>query len=114
MMQHENNRLPKLVRDRIPEIISASGKLPVTRTLDDAEYLAALEQKLAEEYAEYRQDGSLEELADMLEVMYALASARGWSPSTLELVRAKKAEQRGTFRARIMLESIIEQEQTEV
>ena len=114
MMQHENNRLPKLVRDRIPEMIAASGKIAVTRTLDDAEYLAALEQKLAEEYAEYRQDSSLEELADMLEVMYALASARGWSPSALELVRAKKAEQRGAFRERLLLESIIEPEQTEV
>lgn len=66
----------KLVRDRIAEIIEASGKTCVTRTLDDAAYLAALDQKLTEELAEYQQATSAGELADLLEVMMAVAEAR--------------------------------------
>lgn len=70
----------KLVRDRIPEIIEKSGKKAITRTLTQEEYLMELDRKLNEECAEYQADKSLEELADMLEVMYAIAEARGyWS-----------------------------------
>ena len=43
----------KLVRDRIPEIIEASGKRCVYSTLSDEEYLARLDEKLNEELAEY-------------------------------------------------------------
>lgn len=70
----------KLVRDKIPEIIEKSGKKAITRTLTQEEYLMELDRKLNEECAEYQADKSLEELADMLEVMYAIAEARGyWS-----------------------------------
>lgn len=70
----------KLVRDKIPEIIEKSGKKAITRTLTQEEYLSELDRKLNEECAEYQADKSLEELADMLEVMYAIAEARGyWS-----------------------------------
>ena len=57
----------KLVRDLIPDIIEAAGKTCVTRTLSHAEYLAALDAKLAEELAEYQADKSMEELADLLD-----------------------------------------------
>lgn len=67
----------KLVRDKIPEIILAQGEKPVTRVLEDAEYLACLEQKLREETAEYLESGKLDELADIMEVVYALCEARG-------------------------------------
>ena len=43
----------KLVRDRIPEIIEASGKNCVTEILSDADYLKMLDAKLDEELAEY-------------------------------------------------------------
>lgn len=70
----------KLVRDKIPEIIEKSDKKAITRTLTQEEYLSELDRKLNEECAEYQADKSLEELADMLEVMYAIADARGyWS-----------------------------------
>lgn len=70
----------KLVRDKIPEIIEKSGKKAITRTLTQEEYLSELDRKLNEECEEYQADKSLEELADMLEVMYAIAEARGyWS-----------------------------------
>ena len=51
----------KLVRDRIPEIIEAAGKKPVTHILDEAAYLAELDRKLSEECAEYQESKSLEE-----------------------------------------------------
>ena len=87
----------KLVRDRIPEIIEAAGKKPVTHILDEAAYLDELDRKLNEECAEYQESKSLEELADMLEVMYAIAEARGYSVAELEAIREKKAAERGGF-----------------
>ena len=98
----------KLVRDRIPEIIEKSGKKAITRTLTQEEYLSELDRKLNEECAEYQADKSLEELADMLEVMYAIADARGYSVAELEQVRAEKAEKRGRFADRIYLEYVEE------
>lgn len=98
----------KLIRDKIPEIIESSGRTPVIRTLDDTEYLTELDRKLNEECAEYQADKSLEELADMLEVIYAIAEARGHSPEELERVRAEKAAKRGGFKKRIYLERVEE------
>ena len=65
----------KLIRDRIPEIIEASGKTCVTEVLSDEEYLKMIDAKLDEELAEYHKDENLEELADLLEVIYAAAKA---------------------------------------
>ena len=96
----------KLVRDRIPEIIEGSGKTCATRILPQEEYLAALDAKLTEELAEYQADKSMEELADLLEVMMAVAEARGYSFAEVEAIRRAKAEKRGGFRERIFLESV--------
>ena len=93
----------KLVRDRIPEIIEASGKGCVCKTLDDQEYLAALDAKLNEELAEYQQDKSMEELADLLEVIRAVINARGGSYEAVEDIRRAKSEKRGGFEKRIWL-----------
>ena len=98
----------KLIRDKIPEIIESSGRTPVIRTLDDTEYLTELDRKLNEECAEYQADKNLEELADMLEVIYAIAEARGYSVAELEQVRAEKAAKRGGFKKRIFLERVEE------
>lgn len=104
----------KPVRDRIPEIITrtgspgSTGKTCVTRTLDTEEYLAALDAKLNEELAEYQADKSMEELADLLEVMMAVAEARGHTFAEVEAIRREKAARRGGFRNRIWLESVTE------
>ena len=92
----------KLVRDRIPEIIESSGKTPVTRILGEEEYRHHLERKLDEEVGEFHQDGNLEELADILEVVYALADAIG-SREELMKMYEKKHESRGGFEKRINL-----------
>lgn len=93
----------KLVRDRIPEIIEADGKRCVTEILPDAEYLRMLDAKLDEELAEYHKDQNVEELADLLEVIYAAAQARGYSLDELESIRVKKADARGAFQKKIFL-----------
>ena len=98
----------KLVRDRIPEIIKADGKTCVCETLSDEDYLYLLDQKLNEELAEYQESKSLEELADLLEVMQAVVKARGWTLAELEQLRADKAARRGGFEKKILLKEILE------
>ena len=98
----------KLVRDRIPGIIEASGKRCDTRTLSEEEYPAMLKAKLREEMAEYEESGELEELADMLEILHALAAVGGCSPEGLEELRARKAEERGGFAKKILLLAVEE------
>ena len=98
----------KLVRDKIPEIIENSGKKAITTVLNDEEYLTELDRKLNEECAEYQQDKSIEELADMLEVIYAITLARGYSVGELEQVRRDKAEKCGGFNDRIFLKEVME------
>ncbi len=99
----------KLVRDRIPEIIEQDGKTCTCSILNDEDYLKLLDEKLNEELAEYQESKSMEELADLLEVIRAVASARGSSPEEVESIRKKKAEKRGGFEKRIMLEEVVEQ-----
>lgn len=91
----------KLVRDKIPEIITADGKKPITRILDNDEYLHELDRKLNEEIAEYQADKSVEEMADVLEVLFAICKARGHSVEELMEVRNAKREKRGGFEQKI-------------
>ncbi len=98
----------KLVRDRIPEIIQASGKKCSTEILSDEEYLKQVDAKLDEELAEYHKDQNIEELADLLEVIHAATLARGYSLEELERVRAEKATKRGSFEKRTMLKEVYE------
>jgi predicted house-cleaning noncanonical NTP pyrophosphatase (MazG superfamily) len=93
----------KLVRDRIPEIIRAEGLEPVIYTADAEEYGSRLRDKLQEEVAEFiASDSDPEELADILEVLYALAQLTGISREQLEELRAVKAGKRGGFADRIV------------
>lgn len=97
----------KLVRDKIPQIIAADGKAYRSRILDKEEYLQELRTKLREETEEYfnasNDKEALEELADMLEVIRALAEAHSSSPTELEKIRVDKAEKRGGFQNRVYL-----------
>ena len=98
----------KLVRDRIPEIIQADGHRAVTRVLDEESYRAALLEKLIEEAHEARQAPAEQlagELADVLEVIQAIADVHGLSWTTLETATRKRTE-RGAFDNRIFLEYV--------
>lgn len=99
----------KLVRDRIPEIIEASGRKCITQVLPNDAYIQALDAKLNEELAEYQQSKSLEELADLLEVMGAVVKARGFTWDDLTRVRKEKRACRGAFDQRIFLQEVIEE-----
>ena len=98
----------KLIRDKIPEIIEQSGKKCIVEVMDNDTYIEYLDQKLNEELAEYQQDKSIEELADLLEVMYAVVTARGYSIEELERIRLEKAEKRGAFEKKLLLKSVSE------
>ena len=65
-----------------------------------------IDAKLDEELAEYHEDQNLEELADLLEALYAATKARGYSLDDLENCRAQKAEKRGAFEKKIFLERV--------
>ena len=98
----------KLVRDRIPEIIEASGKTCKTEILSDDEYLKMIDAKLDEELVEYHKDQNIEELADLIEVIHAAAKARGYTLDELERVRTEKAVNRGGFEKKLLLNSVFE------
>lgn len=98
----------KLVRDRILDIIESKDHLCKTKILSDTEYLTMLDAKLNEEIAEYHQDKNIEELADILEVIRAIAIARGYSLKELEEIRAKKEQERGGFSKKIFLIETLE------
>ncbi len=93
----------KLVRDKIPKIIEAAGGKAHIRTLGQEEYLLSLENKLDEEVGEYHRDKTVEELADILEVVYALAEAQGASKEQLMELYNRKCEARGGFQKRYYL-----------
>ncbi len=94
----------KLVRDKIPEIIREDGKIPITRILTEKEYLHELDNKLDEEVEEYQADKSIEEMADILEVLFAICEARGYSIDQLLEVKQSKQDKRGGFKKRILWE----------
>ena len=108
MQEIDYMKYNKLVRDRIPEIIEVSGKICATEILSDEAYLCMVDAKLDEELAEYHSDQTIEELADLLEVIYAAAMARGYTLEQLEVVRAEKAAKRGAFAKKILLKEVIE------
>lgn len=98
----------KLVRDNIPEIIKSSNKNCNVEILSDEKYLQMLDVKLDEELEEYHNEQNLEELADLLEVLYAIANARGYSVVELEAYRLKKKQERGGFEQKILLKEVRE------
>ena len=93
----------KLVRDKIPQIITDASKKPITEILDQERYLEELDKKLEEEVAEYQADKSIEEMADVLEVLFAICEARGYSVDELTRFRGEKCEKRGGFKDRVYL-----------
>jgi len=96
----------KLVRDKIPEIISAKGKVAFTHIADGGEYFDKLKDKLREEVDEFISEPSCEELADVLEVVEAIAYHKGYDRKEIERVKVRKRNGRGGFRERIILERV--------
>lgn len=100
----------KLVRDNIPAWIESLGKTPQTRVLSKNDFESSLLTKLQEEVDEFFESKEIVELADILEVIYALAAHQNISEQALNDMRAEKANKRGRFAKRIYLESVLETE----
>jgi predicted house-cleaning noncanonical NTP pyrophosphatase (MazG superfamily) len=96
----------KLVRDRIPELAAGDGQPAAFSQATEAEFGRLLRDKLLEEAAEATSaPGSgelLDELGDVLQVLYALAQLAGLEPAAIECARARKARTRGAFTCRVV------------
>ncbi|AKB52297.1 hypothetical protein MSBRW_3044 [Methanosarcina barkeri str. Wiesmoor] len=99
----------KAVRDFIPEIFKLSGKECMIRELSDSSFLPELENKLEEELKEYLESKKLEELADLLEVIYRIAELRGSSKAELETIRQRKKHEKGGFEKNLLLLNSLEE-----
>lgn len=100
----------KLVRDKIPAVISKSGSDYETEVLDEKEYIIKLNEKLNEELEELYNatpEETIGEIADILEVLYALAETKGITVEEIEKVRLQKKEERGGFKERILLKHVV-------
>ena len=93
----------KAVRDRIPEIIRASGSTCLAKNLSDEEFLPYMERKLGEELSEYHASKDVTELADIIEVVYRIAELRNITHQELENIRLEKNEERGAFMKNVVL-----------
>jgi len=95
--------MKKAVRDKIPDIIKKSGGRCRVKKLSDSRFLEELEKKLDEELAEYQKSKNPEELADIIEVIIAIAKLRGTSQKKLEQIRLKKLKAGGGFSKNLFL-----------
>ncbi|MFB6175143.1 MAG: NUDIX domain-containing protein [Candidatus Nanohalobium sp.] len=102
----EQQELPKLVRDRIPEIIEENGEEAKISEVEGAELEKFLGEKVVEEAEEFEEDRDVEELADLLEVVDAYIENEGLSREKLEEVREEKKEDRGGFSEGFVLEDV--------
>lgn len=98
----------KLVRDKIPEIITKNNKKAITKILIDEDYLTELNRKIQEEVKEYLEGNNVEELADIVEVVYGILKAKNISIEEFENIRKSKVQERGAFKEKIFLEKVIE------
>ena len=98
----------KLVRDKIPEIIETNGNSCTSETLSGSHYIEHLNKKLLEEVNEYLESGTVEELADIDEVMYAILDYKNIPPEEFQRIRNKKLLEHGGFKKRILLKEVME------
>jgi len=82
------------------------GQIPEIKILNDEDYKKELDLKLQEEVQEYLTDNNCEELADIMEVIYAIVATKGVSEKELDELRLKKKKERGGFEDKVFLVSI--------
>lgn len=97
-------RYNKLIRDKISEYIKSKGGVPVTHIADDKEYWQKLKEKLQEEVDEFIKSETIEEAADILEVIDAISDYKKFERGELQKIRDKKAKERGRFKNKVILE----------
>jgi predicted house-cleaning noncanonical NTP pyrophosphatase (MazG superfamily) len=99
----------KLVRDKIPQIIESTGKKALIEKLNKTDYKQALDQKLKEELNEYLENGNIDELTDLIEVVFAILDCNNHSVEVFEKKRIQKKESNGAFKERILLKEVMEE-----
>lgn len=110
----------KLVRDKIPENInSIKGKKCNYRILNDKQYLQELDKKVFEEAHEFIEEHSIEELTDLIEVIFVIMKERNISIEDVENARKVKNSKKGAFNDKVYLidveqENIDEREEIEM
>lgn len=98
----------KLIRDKIPQIIESSGKKAIVERLNDEKYIDNLNSKLGEELQEYLESNNIEELADLVEVIYAILDYKSVTLEQFDKIRIDKVDKRGAFKERLLLKEVIE------
>lgn len=98
----------RLVRDKIPEIMLKDHTLPITRVMEQDEYIEELNKKLTNEVNKYLETNNIEEMVDVLEVIRAIIEAKNTTYEEIEDKRDKKAQKKGTFKEKIYLEKVLE------
>lgn len=98
----------KLIRDRIPEIIGKSGKKAVVEKVSGEKLLKLLNTKLEEELEGYKESGSIEELADLVEVVYGILDFKGITLEEFVNIREEKIRVRGAFKEGLVLLKVLE------
>lgn len=98
-------KVDKLIRDKMPEVMHSYGIALYERVMGEDEYMKRLRDKILEEAKEVcaakNQAEIKEDLADLLEVIHALALAEGLSYEEIEEERLKKKHEKGSFFGRI-------------
>lgn len=98
----------KLVRDRIPDIIMSNGSSCEFVHLSQTDCMLALDEKLKEELIEFQENHDIEELVDVLEVLFAMAKRQGYSWMDVVSIQRDKREKRGGFDKGIFLKTVKE------
>lgn len=97
----DNAEYNKLVRDKIPEIISVDGLIVETRELTEKEVVEELLKKAVEEAVELSEAEGTEEItkemSDVLEILHSLADRLGIPMEEVEQMRQLRAAKRGRF-----------------
>jgi predicted house-cleaning noncanonical NTP pyrophosphatase (MazG superfamily) len=107
IMRKEVRKVDKLIRDKLPQIMRASGIKVFVRVMEKDEYLKRLKDKILEEAKEViasRSEKEMrEELADLLEVMLALAKIHGMEFTDIQQTAQTKRLEKGGFDDKILL-----------